>query len=147
MKYCCHSPCGSVDWNSCIFKIFIRLFSHSPCGSVDWNFESIITNFGALLSLPLWECGLKSPWSVACSVLAWSLPLWECGLKLEDTEVEYQRRWSLPLWECGLKYLSHCKTCTQFRHSPGGSVDWNSTDEWLNDFEGRSLPLWECGLK
>ena len=81
------------------------------------------------MSLPLWECGLKS---LSFSVLlcrhrvtpfmgVWieilisvgivaengkSLPLWECGLKFDYLEKMPQVKWSLPLWECGLKYKS-----------------------------------------
>ena len=83
-----------------------------------------------LLSLPLWERGLKYTIKVFKSMLiivaplvgAWieisskhfhlsrnqSLPLWERGLKLSPLEVILTRNLSLPLWERGLKYsLSH----------------------------------------
>ena len=34
-----------------------------------------------LLSLPLWECGLKYRMSLGSGIRSVSLPLWECGLK------------------------------------------------------------------
>ena len=35
----------------------------------------------SLLSLPLWECGLKSSCTTVLFIFKMSLPLWECGLK------------------------------------------------------------------
>ena len=100
-----------------------------------------------LLSLPLWERGLKSSYEisyhkrelVAPLVGAWieiysfpglgmlftSLPLWERGLKLNECDFAYNRVMSLPLWERGLKY-------------PGTSP---------LPLAIPSLPLWERGLK
>ena len=53
-----------------------------------------------------------------------SLPLWECGLKYGYTCSPINVIWSLPLWECGLKCLYRL---TEFfyrkGHSPCGSVD------------------------
>ena len=37
-----------------------------------------------LLSLPLWECGLKCPFHYLVVVTFLSLPLRECGLKFEE---------------------------------------------------------------
>ena len=36
-----------------------------------------------MLSLPVWECGLKSRSSSEVTVFFPSLPVWECGLKYE----------------------------------------------------------------
>ena len=77
------------------------------------------------MSLPLWECGLKSIWARWTKSTALSLPLWECGLKLLNEEspekvscvtplvgvwieivrtvISVHPMESLPLWECGLK--------------------------------------------
>ena len=101
-----------------------------------------------LLSLPLWERGLKSTSKyfvchsrlVAPLVGAWiemiisgmpstsafmSLPLWERGLKSTTSPVLYTSKPSLPLWERGLKFQSVLRHCRKM---------------W-------SLPLWERGLK
>ena len=104
-------------------------------------------DLAAKVSLPLWECGLKSSlrpgktWTQRVTPLVgvwieiyripkedfleWSLPLWECGLKLVDERALGVEPRSLPLWECGLKLVTRRK---------------------VNVFP-MSLPLWECGLK
>ena len=100
-----------------------------------------------LLSLPLWECGLKSVLPKQYSPCLLSLPLWECGLKslgrstisppfsvapfvgvwieIIENYIMILLILSLPLWECGLK-------------SPNKVISTHIP--W-------SLPLWECGLK
>ena len=37
VKYCCHFPCGSADWNIFEDDEGHWLHSHFPCGSADWN--------------------------------------------------------------------------------------------------------------
>ena len=62
-----------------------------------------------LLSLPLWECGLKSRVYSDDNIAQLSLPLWECGLKSYEYPISLKVIMSLPLWECGLKYRClHC---------------------------------------
>ena len=78
------------------------------------------------MSLPAWECGLKSKTGDLVLCLMMSLPAWECGLKLKrlyrslcslhvtpcvgvwieilmEAREMKQREESLPAWECGLK--------------------------------------------
>ena len=79
------------------------------------------------LSLPSWECGLKSPASLIFSTVCSSLPSWECGLKsgthrgaespdrvapfvgvwieIGYTVSDQLQNLSLPSWECGLKFV------------------------------------------
>ena len=81
-----------------------------------------------MLSLPSWECGLKSIYSLQSNLCPQSLPSWECGLKFTNTvhgcilllvtpfvgvwiEIKKSVKMniaseSLPSWECGLKYHS-----------------------------------------
>ena len=80
---------------------------------------------GGSRSLPLWECGLKFLPFLLPPMLFLSLPLWECGLKYCFFLLDYFMSWSLPLWECGLKSVTPA----------------------LNFPIRPSLPLWECGLK
>ena len=56
-------------------------YCHSPCGSVDWNSSMRALPPARATSLPLRECGLKYP--IPCHIRQWfpSLPLRECGLK------------------------------------------------------------------
>ena len=35
--------------------------SHSLCGSVDWNYDEAESGTKLIVSLPMWECGLKLP--------------------------------------------------------------------------------------
>ena len=77
------------------------------------------------MSLPSWECGLKSVIQVGLQTIWTSLPSWECGLKLPQGKTKKAKPgvapfvgvWieipeypsgalpvmSLPSWECGLK--------------------------------------------
>ena len=78
------------------------------------------------MSLPVRECGLKSPYVCFVFCLLSSLPVRECGLK------------------CNLSHTLHTKhTC----HSLCGSVDWNRVMRKSVSIPNRSLPVRECGLK
>ena len=66
-----------------------------------------------LLSLPLWERGLKSTTSPVLYTSKPSLPLWERGLKFQSVLRHCRKMWSLPLWERGLKF------CTLVAFWPG----------------------------
>ena len=99
----CHSPCGSVDWNNITFWTNKPRTCHSPCGSVDWNEINLVgcewsivtpragvwieitfiydAKMGSQLSLPVRECGLKSPHCLLYGGESMSLPVRECGLK------------------------------------------------------------------
>ena len=56
-----------------------------------------------LLSLPLWECGLKSSARHASSMCASVTPLVGVWIEIYMVHVESVKVLSLPLWECGLK--------------------------------------------
>ena len=99
------------------------------------------------LSLPSWECGLKSAPLSNWEDRQKSLPSWECGLKCKATEgmtdeqkvtpfvgvwIEIIRYFisrsivysSLPSWECGLKSVYPPMVILyHLRHSLRGSVD------------------------
>ena len=84
------SLCGSVGWNKNNFakvrKAPVAPFvgawveiaarktrlrapeRRSLCGSVGWNLSKLETNYYADLSLPLWECGLKSQGEESCRI-------------------------------------------------------------------------------
>ena len=87
--------------------------------------EILITFFVCckLVSLPLWECGLKYVLVAQIHFLLTSLPLWECGLKYCKNKDCLKILLSLPLWECGLKSLGWLANSSHPRHSPCGSVD------------------------
>ena len=79
------------------------------------------------VSLPAWECGLKSSAVVPKPKGTLSLPAWECGLKCCESELKKVSISGHSLaWECGLK--SSMYSCN-----------------WRKRFA--SLPAWECGLK
>ena len=122
----CHSPCGSVDWNYDYLKTG-TLTSVTPLVGVWIEIADRKSLEQIQMSLPLWECGLKS-WSrnnpavrksVTPLVGVWieitsdryftrslaSLPLWECGLKCLYKNLNLHHEPSLPLWEWGLKYV------------------------------------------
>ena len=76
-----------------------------------------------LLSLPVWECGLKSWYaSIACCSQT-SLPVWECGLKFTIGQEQPTVLASLPVWECGLKYHI-CLSCRSVRYVTPRVVVW-----------------------
>ena len=82
-----HSLYGSVDWNSSWLRLSSVWEGHSLYGSVDWNPYTHRVGFSVTLSLPLWECGLKSPTLLALKLYDLSLPLWECGLKSDKANM------------------------------------------------------------
>ncbi len=57
-----------------------------------------------LMSLPLWERGLKSKLQTGIRQVDRSLPLWERGLKSNRDYYMEKYCMSLPLWERGLKF-------------------------------------------
>ena len=52
-----------------------------------------------------------------------SLPAWECGLKSFIPLAMLNASPSLPAWECGLKYAEFLVLVAHYRHSLRGSVD------------------------
>ena len=76
-----------------------------------------------LLSLPLWECGLKSYDEIVAYENAGVTPLVGVWIEIAWSDWTRMITTSLPLWECGLKY-DECDTlaCPP-SHSPCGSVD------------------------
>ena len=106
-------------------RFFYSLLCHSPCGSVDWNTE-ILPKIGSYKkSLPMRECGLKPKFEVKINSYGKSLPMRECGLKQEVISNSATENESLPMRECGLKPWQEHYWRTLARHSPCGSVDWN----------------------
>ena len=120
-----HSPCGSVDWNIVTNAEHNRRTCHSPCGSVDWNdvFEDIPTI--SVVSLPLWECGLKLICLFLVRLRNCVTPLVGVWIEILSKYLQQHPLWSLPLWECGLKLHINSFLLTIVCHSPCGSVDWN----------------------
>ena len=76
-----------------------------------------------LLSLPSWECGLKSTQIETQVTTFGSLPSWECGLKSLPHDQLHTSELSLPSWECGLKLANKLEEKTNGGHSLRGSVD------------------------
>ena len=76
-----------------------------------------------LLSLPLWERGLKSQTLEEKMSYCVSLPLWERGLKSLSNAHALKVTSSLPLWERGLKYDVPDDKDKSGSRSPCGSVD------------------------
>ena len=52
-----------------------------------------------------------------------SLPVWECGLKSGEWAVTTDPGTSLPVWECGLKFYHLWYHIQNLCHSLCGSVD------------------------
>ena len=76
-----------------------------------------------LVSLPTWECGLKTRHEDVSGAGKPSLPTWECGLKLKNMGYKVMKSVSLPTWECGLKLNTIYYVFGLGGHSPRGSVD------------------------
>ena len=149
-KISSHSLRGSVDWNV-LFQslgylyhqvtpfvgVWIEIIRrqtwyqktqcHSLRGSVDWNQRSAVTINQWLMSLPSWECGLKSEVAVIVAIPSLVTPfvgVWIeiilkypqlivykvtpfVGVWIEIQNQKFQEHLdntSLPSWECGLKY-------------------------------------------
>ena len=122
-------------------------YRHSPCGSVDWNI-SPIASFNSNIVTPLvgvWieiqelQCRLSlrkvTPlvgvwiemfYTGECEKMAGVTPLVGVWIEIVCSCSSCGIISSLPLWECGLKFITLYAKCEWFRHSPCGSVDWNS---------------------
>ena len=76
-----------------------------------------------------------------------SLPLWECGLKSQLVNNRFPTRQSLPLWECGLKSYGVPQFFKGKYVTPlvGVWIEIARPQEATEKI--KSLPLWECGLK
>ena len=123
-KNCCHSPCGSVDWNCHFVETFSSKYCHSPCGSVDWNCQ-------AETSIPL----------ISVTPLA---GVWIEIFKLNPTDINVGHSPCGSVdWNAKSFFWSNPDNC----HSPCGSVDWNSLRPASLMSAITSLPLRECGLK
>ena len=125
MHFCSHSPCGSVDWNS--GKFFDVLSERvTPLAGVWIEILELIWWFLHLTSLPLRECGLK---------------LFLQKRKRQDGSVT-------PLAGVWIEIIkTTTSTIFYWRHSPCGSVDWNTPRVIASPIPTMSLPLRECGLK
>ena len=55
------------------------------------------------MSLPLWECGLKSCISTVTLYQRHVTPLVGVWIEIEEQDAIDRETKSLPLWECGLK--------------------------------------------
>ena len=144
----------SQNWFYIVFIVlYLKLNCHSPCGSVDWN---LIVAF-ALISegvTPRAGVWIETPKKQNPCKAAKSLPVRECGLKPKAPPSNSQKPGSLPVRECGLKLLLFLiRSCPKYvtpragvwietstpsaprpkptRHSPYGSVDWNSCCWWF----------------
>ena len=122
-----------------------------------------------LLSLPLWECGLKSCCNCRCSWRYYVTPL--VGVWIEIPVATFNAKACKGHSPCGSvdwNPSNNQYNYQTYRHSPCGSVDWNSDSVvsksvhrvtplvgvWIEIKSGnllcnalKSLPLWECGLK
>ena len=133
-----------------LFKVVLEIlynFAVTPCVGVWIEIVFTLIIYAAIMSLPAWECGLKSLYSlndmldfavtpcvgVWIEILndmldfaqdKWSLPAWECGLKSRLLVYHKHCNLSLPAWECGLKSSMICLTLPRINgHSLRGSVD------------------------
>ena len=121
----CHSPCGSVDWNIWVIRIRDIGVGHSPCGSVDWNQS---WELFSLLDLVTPLAGVWIEIFLSFGLVSQCLVTPLAGVWIEIQFAVWtcsKSLTSLPLRECGLKCFTHLN-CAFFNcHSPCGSVDWN----------------------
>ena len=122
----CHSLRGSVDWNQYIYQLYLNFLGHSLRGSVDWNVWTIRCNSRLHMSLPSWECGLKSPWLQKHKTTCPVTPFVGVWIEIPNSIYPFLR----------------CES-----HSLRGSVDWNWYCYCNMGYVTWSLPSWECGLK
>ena len=87
--------------------------------------SKFLINSAILLSLPVWECGLKFYRKEILSMERSHSPCGSVDWNLQHFQELLERRLSLPVWECGLKLKTFCFSPHFPRHSPCGSVDWN----------------------
>ena len=141
------SPCGSVDWN---IGGDVEVFfdgGRSPCGSVDWNRIVSPLTIMALLSLPMWERGLKPSRRATnrsatsrspCGSVDWNQA--EVAQRRQQTVAPHVGAWiETVLTDSVIKFRTvapHVGAwietitnasfgCRSSSRSPCGSVDWN----------------------
>ena len=120
------TPCMGV-WIEILWLVVLlsTIYRHSLYGSVDWNTFKSFGSSDMILSLPVWECGLKLELTIK---IFWKKQVTPCmGVWIEieldgSSGIKYA---SLPVWECGLKYMEHFSLTKNLCHSLYGSVDWN----------------------
>ena len=164
----CHSPCGSVDWNTNkqgeVFSSFVTplagvwieiilssycltaRFRHSPCGSVDWNFCRWRK------AVPIFVTPLAGVWIEICVfIYFWigvrSLPLRECGLKWYQFRYIHSWQRVTPLAGVWIEIMGSPHFSQGVSVTPLAGV-WIEICH-INFLTSRhkSLPLRECGLK
>ena len=123
--FCCHSPCGSVDWNTPEFAIIPNATAVvTPLAGVWIEIPARPKDIAWVsTSLPLRECGLKSVLSVLSPIKFPVTPL--AGVWIEIFKVHRQKgrtARSLPLRECGLKYACRAMIALQKGVTPLAGV-------------------------
>ena len=146
-KNCCHSPCGSVDWNLQREGEGDCWIASLPLRECGLKFSTICYNNRRLLSLPLRECGLKYRCNFWLLLIICHSP---CGsVDWNSDWMTWLNRWSVtplagvwieisapaysnlsvrvtPLAGVWIEILMLCIYSTfALCHSPCGSVDWN----------------------
>ena len=146
MSPCCHSLCGSVDWNILIILLghilrvtpFVGVWIEIAKIVQLYN-EHLVTPFvGVWIEIPrFYPSRPGTPSHSLCGSVDWNkaqrrfwsvehvTPFVGVWIEMREKAIQYLRTKSLPLWECGLK----------------SELDAYRLSAYA------SLPLWECGLK
>ena len=126
MEYCCHFPCGSVDWNlllnsgmvRCRVTSLVEVWIEISLSCKYWPDQHVTSLVEVWIEI-FFGSASGSGVSVTSLVEVWieillmrsgmtlerpSLPLWKCGLKWSNSRSLGANTPSLPLWKCGLKW-------------------------------------------
>ncbi len=99
------------------------------------------------MSLPLRECGLKSPYNSSISSQETVTPLAGVWIEIRETWKGEKNNGSLPLRECGLKFEYVCRSTPIPTSLPLRECGLKFPVGRFSGKVGESLPLRECGLK
>ena len=162
-----HSLCGSVDWNT-IYRTPGRTNKVTPYVGVWIETGTELYSLHRPAVTPYVGVWIETLTIIARYTSLLSLLMWECGLKHEDKHHLDNNQVSLLMWECGLKPPMLGNDAFTNSHSLCGSVDWNIEEDWMwgknyvTPYVGvwietkisregmermKSLLMWECGLK
>ena len=105
-----------------------------------------ISSVQQVVSLLMWECGLKHVGTACGKIHVGSLLMWECGLKhlTHSTSISYKVTPYVGVW---IETFPDYVDAEMYKVTPYVGVWIETTHDCIDKGRIRSLLMWECGLK
>ena len=110
-------------------------------------YSSLNPDSSVCMSLPSWECGLKSDVLQNAYLASHVTPFVGVWIEIAWRIQTASYKLSLPSWECGLKFQGLRCLCSPDSVTPFVGVWIEIGQPQLQIHFHSSLPSWECGLK